>query len=66
MFTKNKLNTIYNYAEKIIMNEGIRKLNISDMCTNLGISKKTFYLEFESKENFIRKFYFKKIKRGLY
>jgi hypothetical protein len=61
MKISNRKNELYNYAEITIRNETLRKINISEMCKNFGISKKTFYKEFESKENFIRKFYFKKL-----
>ena len=39
-------------AEKM-QNVGIRSLSIDDICRLLGISKKTFYVYFETKESLV-------------
>lgn len=57
MLTKEKINEVYLLSEKSIQENGIVKMNISEICFSASISKKTFYRIFGSKQNFIEKFY---------
>ena len=57
MLSKEKTNEIYLLSERLIQEKGIAKMNISELCNSASISKKTFYRNFGSKQNFIEKFY---------
>lgn len=56
------INRIFEMAEETILRKGIQGLNISGMCIQLGISKKTFYKNFRNKEEFIERIYLKMLK----
>lgn len=64
MLSKEKTNEIYLLSEKLIQEKGIAKLNISELCNSASISKKTFYRNFVSKQNFIEKFYLNMLKNA--
>ncbi len=61
MKSKEKIKKIYDLAEEHILKEGITRLNISNLCSCLEMSKKTFYKEFQSKEQFIKNLYLKNL-----
>ena len=46
----NQRENIVQFAVKKMREVGIRSLSIDDICRELGISKKTFYVYFESKD----------------
>ena len=57
MLSKEKIENINCLVEKLIIENGISKLNISQLCISTSISKKTFYKHFGSKKIFIEKYY---------
>lgn len=57
MLSKEKINEINNLAEKLISENGISNLNISQLCFSASISKKTFYKYLGNKKIFIEKYY---------
>lgn len=42
--------SIFSVAQNLFFERGIKSVSIEDICTKIGISKKTFYKYFESKE----------------
>jgi AcrR family transcriptional regulator len=64
MLSKEKTNEIYLLSERLIQENGIVKMNISELCSSVSISKKTFYRNFGSKKNFIEKFYMNMLKNA--
>ena len=53
MSDKQKENIVQFAVEKMCK-VGIRSVSIDDICRELGISKKTFYVYFESKDQLVR------------
>ncbi len=49
----NQRENIVQFAVKKMREVGIRSLSIDDICRELGISKKTFYVYFESKDQLV-------------
>ena len=49
----NRKDSIVQFAAKKMREVGIRSVNIDDICRELGISKKTFYVYFESKDRLV-------------
>lgn len=64
MLKKEKINIIYSKTEILILNEGIRRFNITNLCKEIMLSKKTFYKEFNSKELFLEKFYMNMMRKS--
>lgn len=51
---ENVRENIINAAEEKMRQVGIKSISVDDVCRQLGISKKTFYVYFETKEELIR------------
>lgn len=49
----NQKDSIVQFAAKKMREVGIRSVSIDDICRELGISKKTFYVYFESKDRLV-------------
>ncbi|MBP7460836.1 MAG: TetR/AcrR family transcriptional regulator [Candidatus Delongbacteria bacterium] len=51
---QHRYHQILEYAGKLFFAEGFNRITIDELCSDLGISKKTFYQLFPSKEELVR------------
>ncbi|MBK7105967.1 MAG: TetR/AcrR family transcriptional regulator [Ignavibacteriae bacterium] len=61
---KERENIIFNLVEVQILRNGITSLNISELCKDIGMSKKTFYKYYSNKEKFLSKFFLELLKKS--
>ncbi|MBI1931275.1 MAG: TetR/AcrR family transcriptional regulator [Ignavibacteriales bacterium] len=66
MIAKDKKYKLYAQTGEIILSKGINRFNISYLCKNTSISKKTFYKDFSSKQDFLAKFYLDLLHKSYY